>query len=96
MTGGHIKRIQEFIDGTFMLMYGDGLSNVDLKSLLQFHSDNNRLATVIAIQRTAKFGALHLSEDASVYFFQEKPKINGAWIKGGFFVLEPGIFNYIS
>jgi glucose-1-phosphate cytidylyltransferase len=96
MTGGRIKRIRDYIEGTFMLTYGDGVSNVDLTSLLRFHNDNGRLATVTAVQPSGRFGAIHLSEDSTVNSFQEKPKSNGAWINGGFFVLEPGIFDYIS
>jgi glucose-1-phosphate cytidylyltransferase len=97
MTGGRIKRIQEFIGNkTFMLTYGDGVSNVDVRALLDFHQKRERLATVTAVQPSGRFGALHLDEEYSVLSFAEKPKADGAWVNGGFFVLEPGIFDYIT
>ncbi len=97
MTGGRIKRAQEYIgDQTFMLTYGDGVSNVDITSLLTFHKMKKRLATVTAVQPSGRFGALHLGDDYTVRSFMEKPESDGAWINGGFFVLEPGIFDYIT
>lgn len=97
MTGGRIKRIQEYIgDNTFMLTYGDGVSNVNIKELLAFHKKNGKLATVTAVQPSGRFGALHLNDQYLVESFMEKPKSDGAWINGGYFVLEPGIFEYIT
>jgi len=97
MTGGRIKRVEEYIDGkTFMLTYGDGVGNIDIKTLLDFHRQNNRMATVTAVQPAGRFGALDITDDSFVSSFAEKPKEAGAWINGGFFVLEPGIFSYLT
>jgi len=96
MTGGRIKRIQRFVgDEPFMLTYGDGVSDVNIRSLLEFHKQNKRLATLTAVQPSGKFGALSIDNKNAVIQFQEKPKGDGAWINGGFFVCEPGIFDYI-
>lgn len=96
MTGGRIKRIQRFVgDEPFMLTYGDGVSDVNIRSLLEFHKQNKRLATLTAVQPSGKFGALNIDNKNAVIQFQEKPKGDGAWINGGFFVCEPGIFDYI-
>jgi len=96
MTGGRIKRIQRFVgDEPFMLTYGDGVSDVNIRSLLEFHKQNKRLATLTAVQPSGKFGALNIDNKNAVIQFQEKPKGDGAWINGGFFVCEPRIFDYI-
>ncbi|WP_158904931.1 glucose-1-phosphate cytidylyltransferase [Rectinema subterraneum] len=96
MTGGRIKRIQSFVGNeSFMLTYGDGVSDIDILSLLDFHKKNKRLATLTAVQPSGKFGALGIDNQNAVIQFQEKPKGDGAWINGGFFVCEPGIFDYI-
>jgi glucose-1-phosphate cytidylyltransferase len=98
MTGGRIKRVQEYVeDKTFMLTYGDGVSNINLKALLASHKNGKKLATVSAIQPSAgRFGALVINENSSVTAFTEKPASDGVWISGGFFVLEPGIFDYLQ
>lgn len=97
MTGGRIKRIQPYVNNeTFMLTYGDGLSNVDIGELLKFHKIHGKYATLTAIQPSGRFGSLKIDDDRSVSSFQEKPKGDGGWINGGFFVLEPQIFDYIS
>lgn len=97
MTGGRIKRIQNYIgEQTFMLTYGDGVSNVNLTDLINYHKKNGRLCTVTAVQPSGRFGALHITDQSLVNSFTEKPKADGAWINGGYFVLEPGIFNYIT
>jgi glucose-1-phosphate cytidylyltransferase len=97
MTGGRIKRIQPFIGNEpFLLTYGDGVSNVDISKLVSFHKNHGKLATLTAVQPSGKFGALELSESGTVDSFQEKPKGDGAWINGGFFVLQPQIFDYIN
>lgn len=97
MTGGRIKRIQKYIENkTFMLTYGDGVGSVDIAELLKFHKRHNKYATVTAVQPSGRFGALNVDENNSILSFQEKPKGDGAWINGGFFVLEPQIFNYIN
>lgn len=98
MTGGRIKRIQPYVENeTFMLTYGDGLSTVDIHQLLKFHEENKKNATVTIIQPSGRFGAITLSENQQqVTSFEEKPKGDGYWINGGYFVLEPAIFDYIE
>ncbi len=97
MTGGRIKRVQEYVgDSTFMLTYGDGVGNVDLRALFEMHLARKKLATVTSVQPIGRFGALGLDASNNVLSFQEKPKGDGAWINGGFFVLEPGVFSYIE
>jgi glucose-1-phosphate cytidylyltransferase len=97
MTGGRIRNIQEFVKGeTFMLTYGDGVSNVNLKELVEFHKNHKKQVTVTAVQPSGKFGALNLEDGSKVVSFMEKPKGDGAWINGGFFVCEPGIFDHIK
>jgi len=97
MTGGRIKRIENYIDReTFMLTYGDGVSNVDINQLVAFHKTNGKLATLTAVQPSGKFGSLAIGEEDDINNFMEKPKGDGFWINGGFFVLEPGIFKYIE
>ncbi|KMT22631.1 glucose-1-phosphate cytidylyltransferase [Clostridium cylindrosporum] len=97
LTGGRIKRIKKYIgDETFMLTYGDGVSNVNIEELLAFHKSHGKLATVTAVQPSGRYGVLGLNDDASVLEFIEKPKTLDAWINGGFFVLEPEVFDYIE
>jgi len=97
MTGGRLKRIQPFIGAkTFMMTYGDGLADIDLKALVAFHRKKNLLATLTAVQTSFRFGALNINSDSKVKRFSEKPKSEASWITGGFFVLEPEVFNYIS
>ena len=96
LTGGRIKRLRPYLgDGTFMLTWGDGLSNVDLQELLKFHRSHGKLATVTAVRPTARFGRLEI-KDGQVVEFSEKPQLREGWINGAFFVLEPGIFDYIE
>jgi glucose-1-phosphate cytidylyltransferase len=96
MTGGRLKRIQNYIGKeTFMMTYGDGLADVDINKLVQFHKENGKLATLTAAQPTGRFGALSLSKHQSVVSFKEKLQGDGGWISGGFFVLEPEIFDLI-
>lgn len=95
-TGGRIKRLQPFVgNATFMLTWGDGVSNVDLHALLAFHRNHGRLATVTAVHPPGRFGCLDLAGD-SVLNFREKPEQANEWINGAFFVLEPDIFDYID
>lgn len=98
MTGGRIKRIQEYINGdTFCMTYGDGVSNLDLQKLIQFHKDQNTFATLTAVQPPGRFGTFKMGyEQTKIDSFKEKPQGDGAWINGGFFVLEPEIFDYIE
>jgi len=96
MTGGRIKRIQKYVgDESFMLTYGDGVSNVDIAKLVEFHEQSGKIATLTAIQHTGKFGALTMNEKSDIAAFQEKPRGDGAWINGGFFVLKASAFDYI-
>ncbi len=97
MTGGRLLRLKRHIlpDGTFMATYGDGVSNVDLSALLTFHRAHGRLATVTAVRPSARFGGINIG-DGQVFNFTEKPQSGEGWINGGFFVFEPGIFDYIS
>ncbi|MBK5241003.1 glucose-1-phosphate cytidylyltransferase [Clostridium sp.] len=97
MTGGRVKRIKDYVDNeTFMLTYGDGVADVDLNKLLELHKSNGKIATVTAVQPSGRFGALTIDSSANVKSFIEKPAGDGAWINGGFFVLEPEIFDYIK
>ena len=96
MTGGRLKRLKKHIgQETFMMTYGDGLSNVNLKKLLKFHKKNKKLVTLTAVRPPARFGALQLKGDL-VNYFKEKSKIDENWINGGFFVIEPGFFKFLK
>ncbi|MEI6523509.1 MAG: glucose-1-phosphate cytidylyltransferase [Bacteroidota bacterium] len=97
MTGGRIKRIQSHIgNNPFLLTYGDGIGDVNIKDLVTFHKSNNKYLTVTAVQPSGRFGALNINDKEEVTSFLEKPKGDGAWINGGFFVCEPEVFNYID
>ncbi len=97
MTGGRVKRIQPYIDNkTFMLTYGDGVGDINIKKLVSFHMNHGKLATVTSTQPSGRFGALKFGNDNHVKSFQEKPEGDGGWINAGFFVMEPEIFNYIE
>jgi len=98
MTGGRIKRIREYVGNeTFCLTYGDGVTDIDLNQLIAFHKQQEVLATLTAVQSPGRFGAFQLGENQNkINAFKEKPKGDGAWINGGFFVLEPGIMDYIE
>jgi len=96
MTGGRVKRAEKYLQGApFMLTYGDGLSDVNLHELEKFHKKNGKLMTLTTVQPEGRFGALEL-DGSSVRNFAEKPKGDGSWINGGFFVCEPEILNYIK
>ncbi len=96
LTGGRLKRVREYLDNeTFCFTYGDGVSNVDIKALISFHRSHGKRATITAIQPPGRYGSLHI-EDKVVNNFQEKPAGDGAWINGGFFVLEPDVIDLIS
>jgi glucose-1-phosphate cytidylyltransferase len=95
-TGGRVKRLQPWLsNGTFMLTYGDGVCNVDLTKLLEFHRAQGRMATVTAVRPPARFGGLIFSGNL-VTEFTEKPQIGEGWINGGFMVLEPAVFDYLK
>ena len=96
MTGGRLKRLKKHIGNeTFMMTYGDGISNVNLKKLLKFHKKNKKLVTLTAVRPPARFGALKL-KNHYVSYFKEKSKLDEGWINGGFFVMEPKFLNYIK
>jgi glucose-1-phosphate cytidylyltransferase len=95
MTGGRLLRVREYIDGErFMLTYGDGVSDIDIGKLVKFHEQQRRHATLTAVRPAGRFGALEI-DGSLVNQFVEKPKGDGRWINGGFFVLEPEVFDYL-
>ena len=98
MTGGRLKRVRDYLDDeTFCLTYGDGVSNIDITASIAYHKAHGKLATLAAVQSPGRFGAFALQADSNaVDSFAEKPKGDGAWINGGFFVLEPGVMDYID
>jgi glucose-1-phosphate cytidylyltransferase len=96
MTGGRLKRVKQYVeDGDFCFTYGDGLGNVDVGRLIDFHKQQKRLATVTAVQPPGRFGALNLARE-QVAGFEEKPLGDGSWINGGFFVLNPKVLDTID
>lgn len=97
LTGGRIAKAKEFLDdNTFMLTYGDGVSDVNINELIQCHKSSGKLATLTAVKPEGRFGVIDVDESGNVIRFQEKNKKDVSFINGGFFVLEPGIFNYLS
>ncbi len=98
MTGGRLRRVREYIgDETFCFTYGDGLSNVNITDSIAFHQAQGTLATLTAVQPVGRFGAVCLgSEETRISTFQEKPEGDGAWINGGYFVLEPQVLDFIE
>lgn len=97
MTGGRIKRAQKYIGNeTFMLTYGDGVSDINISKLLEFHKSHGKSMTLTAIQPEGRFGVLEFGAGDQVSSFLEKPQGDGAWINGGYFVCEPELFDYIN
>ena len=97
MTGGRVKRVKEYIGNeTFMLTYGDGVADVNISKLVEFHKSHGKMATITAVHPAARFGELHISRDQDVLSFKEKPQTTEGWINGGFFVLEPEFFDLIK
>lgn len=97
MTGSRIKKVKKHIGNeTFMLTYGDGVSNINIQKLLEFHQKSGKLATMTAIQPGGRFGTLEITKDNTVSRFAEKSKEDGGWINGGFMVLEPQVLDYIG
>ena len=96
LTGGRVKRLEPFLraEGTFMLTYGDGLSDIDVSRLLSFHRDHGKIATITAVRPPARFGTMAFDGDRVVEF-KEKPQTGEGWINGGFFVFEPEVFDYL-
>ena len=96
MTGGRVKRMKDYIGNeTFMLTYGDGVSNIDLESLIEFHKRHGKMVTVSAVRPPARFGELEL-EQSKVISFKEKPQLYDGWINGGYFIIEPAFFDLID
>jgi glucose-1-phosphate cytidylyltransferase len=97
MTGGRIKRIKEYVNNeAFFLTYGDGLGDVNISELLKFHQQSGRKATLTATKPFGRFGVIDIQEKGQISSFKEKDKEDVSWINGGFFVLEPDVFNYIE
>jgi glucose-1-phosphate cytidylyltransferase len=97
MTGGRIKRARKYVgDETFMLTYGDGVGDIDIKELFEFHKSHHKAMTLTSVQPEGRFGSLKIDKHNKVESFQEKPKGDGGWINAGFFVCEPRIFDYIK
>lgn len=94
MTGGRLHRLKDMLKSTFMLTYGDGVSNVNIKRLVDFHKSHRRIATVTAVRPSARFGGMSFKGDR-VIEFKEKPQTGEGWINGGFFVFEPEVFRYL-
>lgn len=97
MTGGRIKKAKEYINNdTFLLTYGDGVCDVDIREVLKFHKEHGKKATMTAVQPEGRFGLLNIHDDSLISKFEEKPKGDGGWINGGFFVCEPSVLDYIE
>ena len=95
-TGGRVKRLEPWLkDGAFMLTYGDGVCDIDLRTLLRFHQGHGRIATISAVRPTSRFGGIVFEGDL-VSEFSEKPQIEEGWINGGFMILEPEVFKYLD
>ena len=97
MTGGRVKRIRPYVEGeTFMLTYGDGVADVDLNALAEFHKNHGKIATLTSVNMGQRFGVLDLDDNGQIQSFREKNDDDGATINGGFMVFEPGIFDYLQ
>lgn len=97
MTGGRLKRVQKYIGNEdFMMTYGDGVGNINIKTLVDFHNKNKKIMTVTAVQPSGRFGALALNNNSEVVSFQEKPKGDQSWINAGFFVLTNKVFEFLE
>ncbi len=97
MTGGRIKRIQKYVeDAPFMMTYGDGVSDIDLRELEAFHKRGGKLATLTAVQPGGRFGVMEIDHNNNISHFAEKNKEDGGWINGGFMIFEPQVFDYID
>ena len=97
MTGGRLLRAKDFLNNErFMLTYGDGVSDINIPELVKRHNAVGKLVTLTSIQPTGRFGSIEISANGAVELFKEKPRGDGAWINGGFFVMEPGVFDYLN
>ena len=95
MTAGRLKQVQKYIDSDFMLTYGDGVTDLNINELVDFHNNHGKIVTMTATQPGSRFGVMEFGENDIIETFLEKPKESGAWINGGFFVLKPEVFNYL-
>ncbi len=96
MTGGRLKRLKKYLNNeTFLMTYGDGISDIDIKKLVNFHKKNKSVMTLTAVRPPARFGSIKIKGDY-VYYFKEKSSVDEGWINGGFFVIEPKIFKHIK
>lgn len=96
MTAGRLKRVLPYTNNEpFMLTYGDGVCDVDINKLIDFHKQSGKICTMTAIQATSRFGVINMEQDGTINKFEEKPEDSGTWINGGFFVIEPGIKDYL-
>lgn len=95
-TGARVKKVESYVDGPFFLTYGDGVSNVPIDKLLEYHKAHGKIGTMTSVQPEGRFGALEISEDHTIQSFREKPKGDGSWINGGFFVFEKEFFKYLT
>ena len=95
MTGGRIKRLNKFLNETFLVTYGDGLSNININKLINFHKRNKKLVTLTTVRPPARFGAIKIKNNF-VKYFREKSSLDEGWINGGFFVMEPKFLKFIS
>jgi glucose-1-phosphate cytidylyltransferase len=97
LTGGRLKRAENYMnDDIFMLTYGDGVANININELLEFHKSHGKIATLTAVQPEARFGSLNINNSSRIEYFVEKPKGDGHWINGGFFVFNRQIFEYLK
>ncbi|MFT5725083.1 MAG: glucose-1-phosphate cytidylyltransferase [Bacteroidia bacterium] len=97
MTGGRIKRVQELIgNNQFLLTYGDGLSDINIPELIEYHNKHKGYVTMSAIQPEGRFGSLAIGDNGCINSFKEKPKGDGSWVNGGYFVCDPEVFNFID
>ena len=97
MTGGRLKKMKKYIGGdTFLLSYGDGISDVNITKLLEFHISHGKIGTMTIIRPPGRFGELEVGTNSEILYFKEKPKISKGWINGGFFVFNKSFFNYVS
>jgi glucose-1-phosphate cytidylyltransferase len=96
MTGGRLLRLQPYLNETFFFTYGDGVCDVDLKALLAFHKSHGKLVTITAVRPTARFGGLDITEKGAISSFREKMSADESYINGGFMVMEPGVFRYLT
>ena len=96
MTGGRVKRLKDFLDDTFLLTYGDGVADVEIDKLVEFHKKSSNPLTLTAVRPTARFGELEISESNKIVSFEEKPQMHSGWINGGFFVCEKEVLDLIE